>query len=100
VGARWKQYDGLHISLISRKMGRFGHQSLSNCPLAIGRPRNLLAKWAGKNGCGKGAAWKSKNNFSTPLGNPAAGVRFPLSHSPGGDGIVTAEQVDGPDVVL
>src|SRR6266567_4146963 len=31
VGVRWKQYDVLHISLISRKMGRFGHQSLSRC---------------------------------------------------------------------
>jgi hypothetical protein len=44
--------------------------------------------------------WKSKNNFSTPLGNPAEGAGFPLSHSPGGDDVCTAEQINGPDVVL
>src|SRR5216684_1818974 len=38
-------------------------------------------------GCGKAAAWKSPTtDFSTPLGNPAKGAGFPLSHSPGGDG--------------
>jgi hypothetical protein len=63
-------------------------------------PAEFVRQMCGESGCGNGAAWKSKSSFSTPLGNPATGVRFPLSHSPGGDGIVTAEQVDGPDVVL
>jgi putative transposase len=51
-------------------------------------PEEFAAEIGGEKGCGKAAAWKSKNNFSTPLGNPAKGAGFPLSHSPGGDGVV------------
>jgi transposase len=40
-------------------------------------------KSAGK-GCGKAAAWKTKDRFPTPLGNPATAAGFPLSHSHGG----------------
>jgi len=36
-------------------------------------------------GCGKAAPGKPKNRFSPPLGNPANGAGFPLSHSPGDD---------------
>ncbi len=50
--------------------------------------------------CGKDAAWKSKSNFSTPPGNPAEGAGFPLSHSPGGDDVCTAGQVNGSHVGL
>ena len=32
---------------------------------------------------------KSKNDFPTPLGNPANPAGFPLSHSPGGYGRLT-----------
>jgi putative transposase len=35
-------------------------------------PEEFSREMSGEKGCGKGAAWKSKNNFSTPLGNPAA----------------------------
>ena len=63
-------------------------------------PEEFAHEIGGEKGCGKGAAWKSKNNFSTPLGNPAKGAGFPLSHSPGGDGITTIEQVTESDVVL
>lgn len=51
-------------------------------------PEEFAAEVGGEKGCGKAAPWKSKNNFSTPLGNPAKGAGFPLSHSPGGDGVV------------
>jgi putative transposase len=58
-------------------------------------PEEFAAEIGGEKGCGKGAPWKSKSNFSTPLGNPAEGAGFPLSHSPGGDGIIpsAAEQI-------
>jgi putative transposase len=66
----------------------------------MARPHSSLgyrnpAEIGGEKGCGKGAAWKSKCHFSTPLGNPAEGAGFPLSHSPGGDGIIpcAAEQI-------
>jgi putative transposase len=52
----------------------------------------------GETGCGKDAAWKSTTHFSTPLGNPAKSAGFPLSHSPGDDGIVpqTAQEFQNP----
>jgi putative transposase len=60
-----------------------------------------FARIAGEEkGCGKAAAWKSKGNFSTALGNPAEGAGFPLSHSPGGDGLATSEQIKVSDVVV
>jgi hypothetical protein len=38
-----------------------------------------------RNGCGKGARWKSpKADFPPSLGNPAKRAGFPLSHSPDG----------------
>jgi len=57
-------------------------------------PEEFAAEIGGETGCGKAAAWKSTTHFSTPLGNPAKGAGFPLSHSPGDDGIVphTAEE--------
>jgi putative transposase len=51
-------------------------------------PEEFAAEMDGEKGCGKAAAWKSKNHFSTPLGNPAKGAGFPLSHSPGDDGLI------------
>src|ERR1035438_2309577 len=63
-------------------------------------PEEFAAEIGGEKGCGKAAAWKSKNNFSTPLGNPAKGAGFPLSHSPGGDGVSTGDQTNGSDIVL
>lgn len=51
-------------------------------------PAEFAAEVGGEKGCGKGAPRKSTNHFSSPLGNPAEGAGFPLSHSPGGDGIV------------
>jgi hypothetical protein len=63
-------------------------------------PEEFASEISGEKGCGKGAAWKSKSNFFTPLGNPAKDAGFPLSHSPGGDIVSTAGQVNGSDVVL
>lgn len=63
-------------------------------------PEEFARGIGAEKGCGKGAAWKSTSNFSTPLGNPAKGAGFPLSHSPGGDGVHTAEKANGSDVVL
>ena len=63
-------------------------------------PEEFAREVSGEKGCGKAAAWKSESNFSTPLGNPAEGAGFPLSHSPGGDVPSTAEQANGSDVVL
>jgi putative transposase len=51
-------------------------------------PAEFAAEIGGEKGCGKAAPWKSKSHFSTPLGNPAKGAGFPLSHSPGDDGII------------
>src|SRR5580704_5163150 len=62
-------------------------------------PEEFAREIGGEKGCGKAAAWKSKNNFSTPLGNPAKGAGFPLSHSPGGDVLSTADEVSDSDVV-
>jgi hypothetical protein len=51
-------------------------------------PAEFAAEIAGEQGCGKAAAWKSTNHFSTPLGNPANPAGFPLSHSHAGDGLI------------
>jgi putative transposase len=51
-------------------------------------PAEFAAEIGGEKGCGKAAPWKSKSHFSTPLGNPAKGAGFPLSHSPGDDAII------------
>jgi putative transposase len=51
-------------------------------------PEEFAAEVGGEKGCGKAAPRKTENRFSSPLGNPAKGAGFPLSHSPGGDGIV------------
>jgi putative transposase len=51
-------------------------------------PEEFAAEMGGEMGCGKAATRKTENRFSSPLGNPAEGAGFPLSHSPGGDGIV------------
>jgi putative transposase len=58
-------------------------------------PEEFAAEVGGEKGCGKAATGKSKSNFSPALGNPAKGAGFPLSHSPGGDGLIphVAEQV-------
>jgi putative transposase len=58
-------------------------------------PAEFAAGMDGETGCGKAAAWKSTNHFSTPLGNPANPAGSPLSHSPGDDGIIphAAEQI-------
>jgi hypothetical protein len=51
-------------------------------------PAEFAAEIGGEKGCGKAAEWKSpKADFSTPLGNPANPAGFPLSHSPGDDGL-------------
>jgi putative transposase len=51
-------------------------------------PEEFAAEVGGEKGCGKAAARKTENRFSSPLGNPAKGAGFPLSHSPGGDRVV------------
>jgi putative transposase len=76
------------------------NQERPHSSLGYRTPEEFAREMGGEKGCGKGAAWKSKSNFSTALGNPAKGAGFPLSHSPGGDDVCTAEQVNGSDVVL
>lgn len=76
------------------------NQERPHSSLGYRTPEEFAREVGGETGYGKGAAWKSKNNFSTPLGNPAEGAGFPLSHSPGGDGVISVEQRNGPDVVL
>ena len=53
----------------------------------------------GEKGCGKAAARKTKGRFSSPLGNPAKGAGFPLSHSLG-DGGLPATEASGNSVVV
>ena len=49
---------------------------------AVGVPDPFQSTVAdGEIDCGKAAAWKTKDRFSTPLGNPADPAGFPLSHS-------------------
>jgi hypothetical protein len=74
------------------KSGRVGHPQIQL--LGPGLPPG------GAKGGGKDAAWKNKNNFFTPLGNPTEGAGFPLPHRLGGDGSSTAKQVNGSDVVV
>ena len=63
-------------------------------------PAEFAREAGGGKGCGKAAAWKSENHFSTPLENPAEGAGFPLSHSPGGDDSPsTARLQQGPEFV-
>jgi putative transposase len=76
------------------------NQERPHSSLGYRTPEEFAREVGGEKGCGKGAAWKSKNNFSTPLGNPAKGAGFQLSHSPGGDGLSTAEQANGSNIVL
>ena len=53
-------------------------------------PKEFARELGAENGCGKDGGFAPLENAS----------RFPLSHSPGGDGIATAVQVNGPDAVL
>src|ERR1700674_2177851 len=56
-------------------------------------PAEFAAELGGEKGCGKDAARKSTNHFSSPLGNPANPAGFPLSHSHGDGGLIPdAEQ--------
>jgi putative transposase len=57
-------------------------------------PEEFAREMGGEKGCGKAAPRKTEGRFSSALGNPAEGAGFPLSHSPGGDG------VSDPNVVL
>ncbi len=62
-------------------------------------PAEFAAEIGGEQGCGKAAAWKSpKADFSPPLGNPANPAGFPLSHSPGDDGLFprVAQEIQNP----
>jgi putative transposase len=63
-------------------------------------PEEFAREVGGEKGCGKAAPRKTEGRFSSPLGNPAKGAGFPLSHSPDGDDPSTAKQANGSDVVL
>jgi putative transposase len=64
-------------------------------------PEEFAREIRDEEGCGKDAAWKSRNDdFPTPLGNPAEAAGFPLSHSHGGDGPSASGAVSNPDVVV
>jgi len=84
--------------LIARR--REYNEERPHSSLGYRTPEEFACEMSGEKGCGKGATWKSKNNFSTPLGNPAKGAGFPLSHSPGGDDSFTCDIVSKPDAVL
>jgi len=60
-------------------------QERPHSSLGYRTPEEFAREMSREKGCGKGAAWKSKTDFSTPLGNPAESAGFPLSHSHGGD---------------
>jgi len=63
-------------------------------------PEEFAREIGGQEGCGKDAAWKSRNSdFPPPLGNPANSAGFPLSHSHGG-GPSASDAVSNPDVVV
>ena len=62
-------------------------------------PAEFASEVGGEKGCGKAAPRKTESRFSSPLGNPAEGAGFPLSHSPGGDGLFSRAAVSKPDVV-
>ena len=66
------------------------NQERPHSSLGYRTPEEFAREAGGEKGCGKGGGF-------APLENAA---RFPLSHSHGGDGISTAVQVIGPDVVL
>jgi hypothetical protein len=85
---------------VDRGVAEGYNQERPHSSLGYRTPEKFAREMSGEKGCGKGAARKSKNNFSTPLGNPARGAGYPLSHSPGGNFISTAVQVSGSDVVL
>ena len=50
--------------------------------------RNSRRKSAGKRAVEKTLRGKVQTSFSSPLGNPANAAGFPLSHSPGDDGLI------------
>ena len=78
------------------------NQERPHSSLGYRTPEEFARGIGGGQGCGKAAAWKSlKGDFPTPLGNPAEGAGFPLSHSHGGDGALSAsDAVSNPDVVV
>ena len=76
------------------------NQERPHSSLGYRTPAEFAREVGGEKGCGKSAPGKTKNRFSPPLGNPAEGAGFPLSHSPDGDGVCAIEAVNNPDVVL
>jgi putative transposase len=56
-------------------------------------PEEFARELGGEKGCGKAAPGKTEGRFSPPLGNPAEGAGFPLSHSLGGDGVSNSDVV-------
>jgi len=66
------------------------NQERPHSSLGYRTPEEFARAIGGENGCGK-------DGGSATLENAP---RFPLSHSHGGDGLSTAEQINGPDVVL
>jgi putative transposase len=76
------------------------NQERPHSSLGYRTPEEFAREAGGETGCGKGAPWKTKDRFSTPLGNPAEGAGFPLSHSHGGDGSPsTASLHEGLEIV-
>jgi putative transposase len=63
-------------------------------------PKEFAREVGGQKGCGKAAARKTEDRFSSPLENPAPDAGFPLSHSLGDGGLPITEISSNPDVVL
>ncbi len=55
-------------------------------------PAEFARAIGGEQGCGKAAPRKTESGFSSPLGNPANGAGFPLSHSRGDCGSSLSEE--------
>ena len=78
------------------KLGEHGKSMFTYSKAAMERAMAKEITWlagsrknGGATGCGKDARRKSpKADFSTLLGNPVNRAGFPLSHSPGDDGII------------
>ena len=80
-----------------RKIGAWRKEYNEERPhssLGYRTPAEFALELGGEQGCGKAAAGKTEGRFSPTLGNPAKAAGFPLSHSPGDDG------VHSPDFVL
>jgi len=88
---RWRgTLAGCRVSVCEQLDGRLSVYYGPQCVGQFGSEEDETESSANE-GCGKAAPGKTKDRFSPPLGNPANGAGFPLSHSPG-DGGLSSQQ--------